>query len=247
MSTYNATTYGERIADVYDDWYRSADPAMIDRLAELAGDGPALELGIGSGRVALPLRERGVAVHGVDASPKMVGRLRAKPGGADLPVALGDFADFQLAERFPLVYVVFNTFFGLLSQEDQVRCFQCVARHLTEDGVFLMEAFVPDLARFDRGQRINMNRSEGDGLVLDTSVHDPVNQRVDSHHVHLSEAGTRIYPVQVRYAFPPELDLMARLAGLCLRERWSGWHREPFSKESVRHVSVYGKRSKDEG
>jgi SAM-dependent methyltransferase len=247
MSTYDATTYGERIAEVYDDWYATADPSMIDMLASLAGAGPALELGIGSGRVALPLRERGVTVHGVDASPKMVERLRAKPGGAEIPVALGDFAEFQLAERFSLVYVPFNTFFGLLSQEDQVRCFQCVARHLADDGVFLMEVFVPDLGRFDRGQRVNLNRSQSDGVILDTSVHDPVSQRVDSHHIHFTEAGTRIYPVRVRYAFPPELDLMARLAGLTLRERWSGWNREPFSKESVRHVSVYGKHPKDEG
>jgi SAM-dependent methyltransferase len=191
--------------------------------------------------VALPLRDRGVAVQGVDASPRMVERLRAKPGGAEIPVVLSDFAEFDLATRFNLVYVPFNTFFGLLSQEAQVQCFATVARHLTEDGVFLMEVFVPDLGRFDRGQRVSVNRIESDGLVLDTAVHNPVDQRVDSQHISFTEAGPRFYPVQIRYAFPPELDLMARLAGLSLRERWSGWNREPFSKESVRHVSVYGR------
>jgi SAM-dependent methyltransferase len=241
MSEYTAATYGDHIAGIYDEWYATHDPALIDTLAALAGEGPALELGIGSGRIALPLQARGVEVHGVDASPRMVELLHAKPEGAAIPVTLSDFAEFELPERYGLVYVVFNTFFGLLSQEDQVRCFRTVARHLTEEGVFVLEVFVPDLARFDRGQRLCTSRIGVDHLVFDASMHDSVHQRIDTQHVSLGPEGVRTYPVQVRYAFPPELDLMAQLAGLRLRHRWAGWSREPFSKESGRHVSVYGR------
>jgi len=137
--------------------------------------------------------------------------------------------------------VVFNTFFGLLSQEDQVRCFLGVAQHLTDDGIFVLEAFVPDLRRFDRGQLVEARAVETDRVRLETSVHDPVQQRVVSQHVLLSEQGIRLYPVQIRYAWPSELDLMARLAGLQLRNRWAGWAQEPFTATSRNHVSVYAR------
>lgn len=239
MNGYDPSTYGQRIADVYDDVHPVHDEAMIATLAELAGDGPALELGIGTGRIALPLAARGVAVHGIDASPAMVDRLRAKPGGAAIPVTMGDFAGVGAEGPFSLVYVVFNTFFGLLSQEEQVRCFGNVARRLTEEGVFVIEAFVPDMTRFVRGQVVNASRVENDAVLLDVSRHDPVNQQVVSQHIVLTEGGTRLFPVQLRYAWPAELDLMARLAGLRLRHRWAGWHREPFTAASGLHVSVY--------
>jgi hypothetical protein len=154
-------------------------------------------------------------------------------------VTLGDFADMAVEGRFTLIFVVFNTFFGLLSQDDQVRCMLGVAQHLTDDGVFVLEAFVPDLARFDRGQRLEVRTVETDRIRLDASVHDPVQQRVMSQHVLLSEQGIRLYPVQIRYAWPSELDLMARLAGLQLRSRWAGWAQEPFTATSGSHVSVY--------
>jgi SAM-dependent methyltransferase len=242
---YGPETYGDRIADVYDAWYGEADflekDASIELLAELAGGGPVLELAIGTGRLALPLAERGLEVHGVDASEAMVARLREKPGGADIPVTMGDFADVPVEGAYPLVFVAFNTFFGLPSQEAQVRCFANAAAHLAEGGVFLIEAFVPDLGRFDRNQRFQTNSVSTTEVNLDASRHDPLEQRVDSVHVVLTEAGTRLYPVNLRYAFPAELDLMARLAGLELKHRWGGWRREEFTRQSQRHVSVYGR------
>jgi len=238
---YDVSTYGERIADVYDDLPRL--PANTERavefLAAVAGLGPLLELGIGTGRLALPLVHRGFAVHGIDASPAMVGKLRTKPGGERISVAMGDFADMAIAGRFSLIFVAFNTFFGLLSQDDQVRCFTGIAEHLTDDGVFVIEAFVPDLTRFDHGQRVGATAVQTDAVYLETSVHDPVAQRIHSQQIVVSERGVRLYPVDVRYAWPSELDLMARLAGLRLRERWGGWGREPFGASSGAHVSVY--------
>ncbi len=241
MSEYGPATYGDRIADVYDELQTSGldTDAAVDCLAELAGQGPALELGIGTGRVALPLARRGVRVHGIDASEAMVAKLRAKPGGVDLPVAIGNFADVGVEGRFSLIFVVFNTLFGLLTQEHQLRCFRNVADHLTDDGIFVVEAFVPDPTLFDRGQRVAATLVEADRVRLDVSNHDPAAQRVDSQHIVIGEDAIRIYPVQLRYAWPSELDLMARLAGLRLRQRWAGWRREPFTAASPQHVSVY--------
>ena len=241
LQAYDITTYGERMAEVYDHWpdIPQNTDAIVAGLTRLAGSGPILELGIGTGRIALPLAQRGLRVHGIDASPAMVAQLRAKPGGEQIPMTLGNFADMAVEGRFTLIFVVFNTFFGLLSQEDQVRCMQGVARHLTDDGVFVLEAFVPDLTRFDRGQRVETRQVATDHVRLETSVHDPVQQRVMSQHVVLSAQGIRLYPVQIRYAWPSELDLMARLAGLQLRHRWAGWAEEPFTATSASHVSVY--------
>lgn len=240
---YEASTYGERIADVYDNWPlrpRDAEQAA-DTLAALAGSGPILELGIGTGRIALPLLERGCRVHGIDASPAMVGRLGAKPGGDRIPVTIGDFADMAVEGRFSVIFVAYNTFFGLPSQEAQIRCFAGVAEHLDEDGAFVVEAFVPDLARFDRGQRLGAFQVGPGDVYLEASVHEPVAQRVHSQQIHIREDGIRLYPVQIRYAWPSELDLMARLAGLRLRERWADWRREPFGPGSGAHVSVYAR------
>ena len=209
-------------------------------LSDLAGPGPVLELGIGTGRVALPLAQRGHEVHGVDASEAMVEKLRAKIGGENIPVTIGDFAELDIEGEFSLVYVVFNTFFALLSQEEQVRCFENVARRLRDvGGVFVIEAFVPDMTRWDRNQRIDARHVGNDSVVLDAARHDPVEQRVVSNHLIVSGAGVKVYPVRLRYAWPSGLNLMARLAGLHLRERWGGWRREPFTVSSARHVSVY--------
>jgi hypothetical protein len=243
MKAYDVTTYGERMAEVYDQWpgVPQNTDAIVACLGRLAGRGPILELGIGTGRIALPLTQRSLSVHGIDASPAMIAQLRAKPGGEHIPVTIGNFADMAVEGRFTLIYVVFNTFFGLLSQEDQVRCFLGVAQHLTDDGVFVLEAFVPDLARFDRGQRVEARAVETDRIRFDASVHDPVQQRVMSQHVVLSEQGICLYPVHIRYAWPSELDLMARLAGLRLQSRWAGWAQEPFTADSGNHVSVYAR------
>lgn len=243
MERFDDRTYGERIAGVYDDLYAAYEEAMIDRLHELAardgGAGTALELGIGTGRVALPLRQRGVEVSGIDVSPSMIARLRAKPGGADIQVLQGSFARFDLGARFDLVYVVFNTFYGLLTQEEQASCFASVARHLAPDGAFLLEVFVPDLCRFEDGQALRAVHVGDDVVRLDVTQHSRVEQQVRSQHVHLSEEGIRLYPVVLRYAWPSELDLMARLAGLELRHRWASWDKGAFSADSSRHISVY--------
>lgn len=238
MEGYGPETYGERIAGVYDGLYGEALDTE-GAVAELAGPGPVLELAIGTGRLALPLAERGLEVHGIDASEAMVGRLREKPGGDRIPVTVGDFAGVGVEGRYRLIFVAFNTFFALTTQDDQVRCFANAAGHLADDGVFVLEVFFPDLARFDRGQRVGASKVELDEVVLEASRHDPVAQRTHSQHVHITEAGVRLYPVVVRYAFPSELDLMARLAGLRLRERSGGWRKEPFTEQSGRHVSVY--------
>lgn len=239
---YTDATYGDRIADIYDERERvpTDEVAAASFLKEVAGGGPALELGIGTGRVALPLMEAGVEVHGIDTSEEMVERLRAKPGGDAVKMTMGSFADFSIDARFPLIYVVFNTFFGLLTQEEQVSCFAAIARHLTSDGVFVMQAFVPDVRRFDAdNQRVSANWVGVDEIDLETSTHDPVAQRTDSQHVVVRDGSVRIYPVRIRYAYVSELDLMARLAGLRLRERWSAWDRSPFPSPGGGHISVW--------
>ncbi|MDQ3659294.1 MAG: class I SAM-dependent methyltransferase [Actinomycetota bacterium] len=241
MRDFEPATYGDRIANVYDDWFGTPEDAEATAafLSELAGSGPVLELGIGTGRVAIPLSQKGIEVHGIDASGAMVERLREKPGGADVPVTVGDFAGVEVEERFSLVYVVFNTFFALLTQAVQVRCFENVADRLEEGGVFVVEAFVPDFARLLAGQVTQTKRVEVDRVFLETTRYDTVAQRAYSHNIVMSESGTKLYPVGIRYAWPSEMDLMARLAGLRLRERWGGWDREPFTAESGSHVSVY--------
>jgi SAM-dependent methyltransferase len=243
MEGYGPATYGDRIADVYDAFYEETldTDHAVETLAELAGPGPVLELAIGTGRLALPLAGRGLQVHGVDASERMVEKLRAKPGGEAVPVAMGDFADVPVEGSYRLIFIAFNTLFALLTQEDQVRCFANVARHLADEGAFVVEAFFPDLARFDRGQRMQATLVDPDRVMLDASRHRAIEQRVDSQHVVITEGGTKLYPVNIRYAFPSELDLMARLAGLQLRERWGSWKREPFTDASARHVSVYAR------
>ena len=241
MNDYGPATYGDRIAEFYDRFHPGAGDAtaQLRALTALAAQGAALELGIGTGRVAIPLAEQGVAVHGIDASEAMIDKLRTKPGGASIPVTIGDFSEVPVDGTFALIFAVFNTFYALTTQEDQVRCFQRVARRLADGGVFLIEVFVPDPARFTRGQSVGVTNLESDRVTLDVARHDPLGQRVDSRHLVLSESGTRIYPVQLRYAWPSELDLMARLAGLRLRDRWSDWTGAPFTAASSSHISLY--------
>jgi SAM-dependent methyltransferase len=240
MDEYTEETYGERIAGVYDDWYAEFDPAAIQTLAELARGGPALELGIGTGRIAIPLQNSGVTVQGVDASEAMVARLHAKPGGEKIPVTMGNFAEVAIDGQFSLIYVVFNTFFSLLTQEEQVHCFQNVARHLGREGVFVIEAFVPDMTRFTAGQAMRVNRIGDNEVQIDVSQHEQDRQLITSQHVLLLENGTRFYPVKIRYVWASEMDLMARLSGLLLKERWSDWKKSEFSADSGKHISMYG-------
>ena len=240
MKHYAAETYGESYAEYYDGWHGSIDEATIKTLAELAAGGRALELGVGTGRVALPLSAEGVEVHGIDASPAMVEKLRAKPGGERVEVSIGDFADVDAPGLFSLVFVVFNTFFMLLTQEEQVRCFRNAAARLGPGGLFVVEAFVPDLTRYEDGQAVKTTSIADDHAILEVARLDAARQHVTSQRVVLGGAGgVRLFPIQVRFAWPSELDLMAQLAGLRLRERWGGWRREPFDSHSVKHVSVY--------
>lgn len=239
MTTYDATTYGDRIADVYDAWYESVDMTAVSLLAELARGGRALELGIGTGRIALPLQAQSVEVHGIDVSPAMVAKLREKPGGQTIMITVGDFADVAVEGMFPLIYVMFNTFFGLLSQTEQVRCFQNVARHLEPDGVFLLELFMPDLPRFERDQTVRATSVAINEIKLEVTRHDKIAQQVISQQVLMTEYGLKLFPVQIRYAWPAELDLMAQLAGMRLQHRWGGWQRETFTAQSQKHISIY--------
>ena len=235
-------SFDEAAAAIYDDVPRGDEEVAVAFLEQLAGEGPALELAIGTGRIALPLAARGIRVDGIDLSTAMVAKLRAKPGGAELEVTIGDFAEVPVAGAYPLIYVVYNTLFNLLTQEEQVRCFENVAAHLTGDGAFVVEAFVPTyLMRLRDHQYVNAERVRVDEVWLDVGRHDPVLQRLEESHVALSPAGVRVYPIVCRYAWPSELDLMARIAGLRLQERWGGWNREPFTAASTAHVSVYGR------
>ena len=236
--------FGEPVASVYDDdespmFDPVAVAVSVDLLEERAGGGRALELGIGTGRIALPLAARGVPVVGIDDSEAMVARLRAKPGGDAIEVAIGDFSTTRVDGEFSLVYLVFNTIFNLVTQEAQIACFENAAAHLTSGGRFVIETHVPDLQRLPLGQTIIPFRADPAGVSFD--VYDVVTQRFSSQHFHFTEAGVRATPVELRYAWPAELDLMARIAGLTLEHRFGGWQGEPFTSLSRAHVSVYAK------
>ena len=232
-----AATYDERAAGMFTP--EVVGPA-IDLLAELAGDGAALELGVGTGRLALPLAERGVRVTGIDSSEAMVARLRAKPGAESIEVAIGDFASTRVAGEFAVVYLVFNTIFNLVTQDAQVACFENAAAHLRSGGRFVIETGVPDLQLLPLGQTVIPFRADPGGVSFD--VYDVVTQQFSSQHYVFAESGVEAHPFEFRYAWPAELDLMARIAGLALEGRYAGWRREPFTALSRSHVSLYRKR-----
>ena len=235
-------SFDEESAATYRDLTRGDEDAAVAFLADLAGPGPALELAIGAGRIALPLAARGVRVDGVDLSPAMVAQLRAKPGGDQLDVTIGDFAEVPVPGTYRLIYVVWNTLFNLLTQDDQVRCFRNVAAHLTDDGVFVVEGDAPDfLYRLRDHQYVDAEAIEVGEVRLDVARYDPVTQLLDESHVSLSREGIRVYPIVTRYAWPSEMDLMARIAGLRLKERWAGWERRPVTADSKTIVSVWGR------
>lgn len=239
MDEYKEETYGERIAEIYDQWYSSVDPAAIQLLAELAHGGPALELGIGTGRIAIPLMNLGVRVQGIDASVSKVAKLHAKVAGEKIPVTMGNFTDVAAEGQFSLIYVVFNTFYSLLTQEEQIRCFQNVASHLNPEGVFVIEAFVPDMKRFTDGQAMRVGRIGDNDVQIDVSEIEMEKQLITSQHVLFMEQKIHFYPVKIRFVWPSEMDLMARLNGLQLKQRWSDWKKGEFTAESSKHISVY--------
>ena len=235
--------FGESVAARYDDDAEMFDPAVVDPtvdfLAGLAGNGRALELGIGTGRIALPLARRGVPVHGIDLSNAMVARLRAKPGGEKIGVTIGDFATTTVDGTFSLAYLVFNTIMNLTTQAAQVACFRNVAAHLEPGGAFVIEVGVPGLRRLPPGETVHAFHFSETRWGLDE--YDVANQGLVSHHVTLVNGRLERNSIPFRYVWPAELDLMAELAGMTLRERWSGWRREPFTSESDTHVSVWEK------
>ena len=212
------------------------DP-VVDFLAELAGDGDVLELGIGTGRVALPLARRGVRVRGIDLSEAMVARLRAKPDGEEIDIAIGDFATTRVEGTFSLAYLVFNTINNLTTQDAQVACFQNVAAHLEPGGSFVIEVGVPGLQRLPPGETFQAFDVSATHLGLDE--YEVVSQGLISHHYSLVDGAWEAASIPFRYVWPSELDLMARLAGMKLRDRFGDWNREPFTSESRKHVSVW--------
>ena len=236
--------FGERVAARYDESAAEMfDPAVVDPivdlLAELAGSGRALELGIGTGRIALPLAQRGVPVHGIDLSEAMVARLRAKPGGEEIGVTIGDFATTTVDGTFSVAYLVFNTIMNLTTQAAQVACFRNVATHLEPGGRFVIEVMIPELQRLPPGDTVRAFHVSETRLGFDE--YDVATQGLTSHHFAIVDGGVERSSIPFRYVWPSELDLMAELAGMRLRERWSGWKREPFTSESREHVSVWEK------
>ncbi|HET9722785.1 MAG TPA: class I SAM-dependent methyltransferase [Actinomycetota bacterium] len=236
--------FDEQVAARYDESAGEMfDPALIDQtvgfLVEHVGTGRALELGIGTGRIALPLARRGVPVHGIDVSEAMVSRLRAKPGGGDIGVTIGDFATTTAGGSFSLVYLVFNTIMNLRTQAAQVACFRNAAAHLEPGGCFVVEVGVPELRRLPPGETLRAFHVSETRWGLDE--YDVATQGLTSHHLEIVEGKVERLSIPFRYAWPAELDLMAELAGMTLRERWGGWTREPFTSESDKHVSVWEK------
>jgi len=215
--------------------------ATVALIASLARKGRILELAIGTGRVALPLAAHEHRIEGIEASPEMVAKLREKPGGAGIPVQIGDMADVAVEGPFDHVFLIYNTLFNLPDQAAQVRCFKNVADRLTEGGTFLIEAFVPDLSDFTNGQRVRTMRLDMLSVWLEAAKLDTVAQRFEFQRIRVTDSGMKLVPLPMRYAYVPELDLMAQLAGLRLKERWGGWDRQPFTAESTMHVSVYEK------
>jgi SAM-dependent methyltransferase len=236
--------FGEGVAAGYDE--SSADmfePAVVDPvvdyLADLAGHGAALELGIGTGRISLPLARRGIRVHGIDLSGAMVARLRGKPDAEQIGVTIGDFATTTVEGQFSVAYLVFNTVMNLTTQDEQVACFQNVAAHLEPGGCFVIEVMVPALQRLPPGETVRAFTVSATRLGFDE--YDVASQGLISHHYAVVDGKLEVVSMPFRYVWPSELDLMAQLAGMTLRERWSGWKREPFTSDSTSHVSVWEK------
>jgi len=233
--------FPESVAATYDSSEDMFDAAAVETtagvLAELAGRGRALELGIGTGRIALPLARRGVEVHGIDLSRAMVARLRAKPGGDGIPVTIGDFATATADGTFSLAYLVFNTIMNLTTQDAQVACFRNVARHLEPGGCFVIEVGVPELRRLPPGQNTVPWQVTPARWAFD--IYDTATQAMSSNYITVEDGRGEYRSIPFRYVWPAELDLMARLAGMRLRDRWEGWSRQPFTSQSGQHVSVW--------
>jgi len=238
---YDPAAYGRAIANDYDSLYKTVPDTdeAVALLAGLSDGGSILEMGIGTGRLALPLRARGIAVAGIEGSQEMLDQLRAKPGGADIPVTVGNFADATMNGTFSVVVLALHTIFGLPSPDDQIRCFENAAKHLEPGGVFVIEARVMDASDFTGGEAVAPRFAGDQQVELQVQRFDLVTQLVEVTNIHLSNAGVRLNSYVNQYTTPREFDLMARVAGLRLRDRWEGWRGETFTAHSRRHVSVY--------
>ncbi|MFI0741048.1 class I SAM-dependent DNA methyltransferase [Streptomyces sp. NPDC021100] len=239
------TSFGYEVSQRYDDEPRGDEAETVAFLAGLAGGRDALELAVGTGRIALPLLRAGVRVDGIELSRDMVARMREKPDGDRIDVTMGDMSRVTTGRHYGLVYLVFNTIGNLLTQEDQVRCFRNAAAHLADGGVFVVECRIPTAPSRAGHQYLDTERVGLDYVDLDAGRYDPVTQILDVNHIRISSRGIRLSPIRLRLAHPPEFDLMARLAGLRLRDRWGGWNGEPFTAASWRHVSVYERADDD--
>ena len=242
MADFDPTAYGASgIADEYDDLYADhwETDGVVEVVADLAAGGRVLELGIGTGRLALPLLERGIEVHGVEGSTEMVAKLQEKPGGDRIPVVVGDFAEADAGRGFGLVLLAANTIFALPDQQAQVACFRNAARHLGPAGRFVVEAWVPDVGGFRNNRLVRPRIMGADRMSIEAVEHDPVEQMMRTTQAVFSNGSVRLYPANHRYAWPAELDLMAQLAGFRLESRWADWGRTPFTAASRDHVTVY--------
>jgi SAM-dependent methyltransferase len=232
-------SFGYEVSKRYDTHPRGDEEETAAFLAKLAGGGGVLELAVGTGRIALPLSQAGLRVDGIELSKAMVDRMREKPGGNAIDVTIGDMSRASTGRRYRLVYLVYNTIGNLLTQDDQVACFQNAARHLDPGGVFALECRIPTAPARPGHQFVDAEEINVDNVVLGVCHYDPVTQILDNNHVRIGADGIVLTPISLRLAYPPEFDLMARIAGLRLRERWGGWNSEPFTATSWRHVSVY--------
>lgn len=244
MRGYDDASYGEGFADVYDDWYTSITDveASVATLTALAGGGRVLELGVGTGRLAIPLAASGLEVHGVDSSTAMLKRLRAKPGGEAVRASLADMADDLPAGPFTLAFIAYNTFWNLLTETRQRKCCSTVAQSLAADGIFVVEAFVPDQALHDPPSQVGVRSLAVDRVVLSVTIGTAQDQRAEGQFIDITEAaGIRLRPWSVRWVTVEQLDEMTADAGLVLTDRWAAFDRSPFGPTSTRHVSVYRK------
>lgn len=244
MKDYGPETFGELNAEKYDVLHDPGTTGQaIDLIGGLARGKKTLELAIGTGRIALPLSLSGIEIHGLDASPEMLAKLKEKPGGDKIPVMVADMADFELEDRFEFAFLVFNTLFNLQTQAAQIQCFQNVARHLEDGGSFLVETYVPDVTTFVNGQHMRARYIDSRSVAFEAAQHDPVNQVINYQIIRMSNEGFKIQPLPTRYAWPQEIDLMARLAGLELETRWGNWDQRDFTADSKMHISIYRKNT----
>ena len=239
---FKPDTFGVLNADDYDELHDPGTTQLaVELVSSVAGNGRILELAIGTGRIALPLSAKGHRIEGIEGSPDMIAKLRNKPGGADIPVTIGDMADVGVDGPFDHVFLIYNTLFNLPDQEAQVRCFRNVAERLAPGGSFLIEAFVPDFSDFHHDQKVQTKRLDMHSVWIEAITHDRIAQKTEAQRIRITENGMKLVPLPMRYAYPPELDLMARLAGLSLENRWGDWMKGEFTKESTMHISVYRK------